>query len=170
MMRVQDRRQLYIAVITIVLIIAATPLTLTSAISFVSFFLFLFRPLAHWLEQVFRTLLGPPPQALVRGALTDLTYTKAELIVENAKSNGSNSIAAIASGCSCSPVACHIGKMHCSLSSPIRSCAGIAKGSIFSGGGSLGRNPNRFNSHRNHRLDSADGARESHLGCRTHSR
>ena len=59
-------------------------MTLTPIIPFVPFFFLLFRPLAHWLEQAFRALLRPHPAALVRGALTDLTYTKAELIAENA--------------------------------------------------------------------------------------
>lgn len=60
-------------------------MTLTSAMPFVSFFfLQLLRPLAHCFEPLYRRLLRPPPQALVRGTLADLTYTKAELIAENA--------------------------------------------------------------------------------------
>jgi hypothetical protein len=58
-------------------------MTLTSTIPFFSiFFRLFFRTLAHWLEDVFRALLQPPPQARVRGPLTDLTFTKAELITD----------------------------------------------------------------------------------------
>jgi hypothetical protein len=53
-------------------------------ILFVPFSLLLVRKRARWFEQVFRTLLRPNPLALVRGALADFAYTKAELIFENA--------------------------------------------------------------------------------------
>ena len=59
-------------------------MNLTSDISFVPFFLKLLRAIALWFEPIYRRLLRPPPAALVRGALADLTYTKAELIAENA--------------------------------------------------------------------------------------
>lgn len=49
----------------------------------VPFSLRLSRTISHLLEQILHMLLCPPLAALVRGALTDLTYTKAELITEN---------------------------------------------------------------------------------------
>lgn len=55
-----------------------------STIPFIPFFLRLLRPFALWLELLYQRLLRPPPAALVRGALVDLGYTKAELIAENA--------------------------------------------------------------------------------------
>ena len=59
-------------------------MTLNFTISFLPFFVFLLRPLADWLESIYRRLLHPPPSALVRGTLNDFTYTKAQLIAENA--------------------------------------------------------------------------------------
>lgn len=44
---------------------------------------FFVRPLAERLESLYRRLLYPPVSP-VRGVLIDLTYTKAELIAENA--------------------------------------------------------------------------------------
>lgn len=59
-------------------------MTFTSGILFLPIFLRFFRALAHWLERLYRRLLRPPPGALGHGLITDLTYTKAELIAENA--------------------------------------------------------------------------------------
>lgn len=61
-------------------------MTFSSATPFVYFFLFLslLRALAHWFEPFYRRGLHPPPVALVRGAFADLTFSKAELIAENA--------------------------------------------------------------------------------------
>lgn len=59
-------------------------MTLSSTIPFVSLCIKLLRPIALWLEPLYRRLLRPPPTTLVRGVLADLTSTKAELIAENA--------------------------------------------------------------------------------------
>lgn len=45
---------------------------------------FFLRPIARCFDSTFSKLLCPPPASLLRGALCDLTYTKAELIAENA--------------------------------------------------------------------------------------
>lgn len=52
-------------------------------ISFIPFLLFFLRPLAEWFESIYRRLLHPPVSP-VRGVLVDLTFSKAELIAENA--------------------------------------------------------------------------------------
>ncbi len=57
---------------------------LTSPIPFIPFLIHLLHPLALWREPLYRRLLFPPPAALVRGSLGDLTYTKSELLAENA--------------------------------------------------------------------------------------
>ena len=57
---------------------------LSTTIPFIPFFIDLLHLLALWLEPLYRRLLQPPPTARVRGALADLTYTKTELIAENA--------------------------------------------------------------------------------------